>query len=287
MRTGLRLLAIFVPLVGCSQQTDTSVVNDEDPLTSQNGLSSNGLTSNGLTSNGLSSNGLSSNGLSSNGLSSNGIVIAALRDKTGVGDASRMFFRYLVSCALPVGKTVTYTWIDSGGTNHTESNPGGLGLAPTWEVGPLDQAGQEIVSACLGARTNSLGVSVPISMRSNGITALAVSPTERATYTYGEGAFWGNLFNSGAPYLYSCSRAPYDAGVASSQYKAKGRTCSTQDCGIIKYLGRCLSSDHTTVDQTCFNRDKTYNDWADDCHSTLNKNLGTGSLHVITTWLLP
>src|ERR1700760_4516319 len=106
--------------VACTDATDQGIVNDDDPLTSSNGLSSNGLSSNGLSSNGLSSNGLSSNGLSTNGLSSNGLVMTALRDQSSTGDLTRLFFRYLISCALPTGHSVTYTWTDVSGALHTE-----------------------------------------------------------------------------------------------------------------------------------------------------------------------
>lgn len=281
----LVVLAIL-PLFGCTQLRDGQSTSASEPLEAQNGLSSNGLSSNGLSSNGLSSNGLSSNGLSSNGLVSNAYVLSALRDLTATGQLSRTFFRYLVSCALPTGKTVTYNWTDSSGVVHTEQNPGSLGLAPAWETAAPSQTDKEIVSACLGARTNSLGVSVPISMRANGVAALTVSTAERTQYSYGEGSFWGNIFDP-SPYMYSCSRAPYSAGVASSQYTAQGRTCAIGDCGIIKYVGRCLASDHSTNSQACFARDKAFDDWSADCFPSMIKSQTGGASNVITTWLMP
>jgi len=252
----------------------------------ENGLSSNGLSSNGLSSNGLSSNGLSSNGLSSNGLVANAYVLSALQDPSAAGSLSRMFFRYLVSCALPNGHSISYNWTDSTGAKHTEANPGSLGLAPAWETAAPDQTMKEIVSACLAARTNSKGISVPISMRANGIAALDVSAQERSSYTYGEGSFWGNIFDT-TPYLYSCSRSPYAAGGMSSQYTAQGRTCAANGCGLIKYIGRCMASDHSTSGQACFNRDKINDDWSDDCFSTMQKGQTGGATNVITTWLMP
>jgi hypothetical protein len=280
----LMISVVLLPLtmLACSDQTvDGGSVAQEEPILSENGLSSNGLSSNGL-----SSNGLSSNGLSSNGLVANALVLSALQDTSATGTLTRMFFSYLISCALPTGKTVTYTWTDTSGVLHTVNNPGSLGLAPYWETGPVDEAGEELVSACLGARTNSLGIHVPLSMRAMNVTALAVSASERSTYTYGEGSFWGNLFNGGHPYLYSCSRAPYDAGVATSQYTSQGRTCAASNCGIITYVGRCLSSDHATNSQACYNRDKTDDDWSSDCFSTMDKG-SNGSVNVISTWLMP
>jgi hypothetical protein len=250
-------------------------------------VGANGLTSNGLTSNGLTSNGLTSNGLTSNGLTSNGLVsstLSALRDKSAAGDTTRMFFRYMVACALPATQTINYTWTDSLGMAHTEANPGAFALAPNWASGPLDVAGQELVSACLFARTNGLGVSVPISIRGNGSTALAATAQERIDYPYGEGAFWGNLFGS-APYGRSCSRAAMHIGVATSADLKNGRTCASQGCGIITYVGPCYTSTSANSGQACFSR-AANNDWVSDCDIFMKEGMLPNS-HVISTWLRP
>src|SRR5258708_1899578 len=150
-RTSLLLLscALATGALACTDSADPGSVNEEDPLTSENGLSSNGLSSNGLSSNGLSSNALSSNALSNNALSSNALVMQALQDPSATGDLTRMFFRYLISCALPTNHSVTYTWRDSTGHLHTEIDPGGLGLAPSSETGPPSHDQNDILSACL------------------------------------------------------------------------------------------------------------------------------------------
>src|SRR5436309_2605148 len=131
-RTAALLLssALAFGAAACSDLADTGVVNADDPLTSVNGLSMNGLSMNGLSMNGLSMNSLTSNALSSNSITTNSQVMGTLRDTTPTGDLTRMFFRYLVSCALPVNHSVTYTWTDASAVVHTEINPGGLGLAP-------------------------------------------------------------------------------------------------------------------------------------------------------------
>jgi len=78
------------------------------------------LTTNGLTTNGLTTNGLTTNGLAPTSL-------AALRDQTATGGVTRLFFRYLVSCALPAGHDVTYTWTDAAAVVHKEvAGYGGL-----------------------------------------------------------------------------------------------------------------------------------------------------------------
>jgi hypothetical protein len=282
IRRLLLVSVLFTGAVACTDAPSAPVVSDEDPLTSENGLTSNGLTSNGLTSNGLTSNGLTSNGLTSNGLTSNGLVMGALQDPSPTGTLTRLFFRYLISCALPATSSVTYTWTDTTGTLHTEINPGGIGLAPNWENGPASQNDKEIVSACLGARTNSLGVHVPLSLRAKGVSALNVTSQERASYTYGEGAFWGNLFN-GSPYLYSCSRDAFDAGAATSQYLSQGRTCTTSACGIITPVGPCYTSNSATTGQACYEQNQ---DWTANCSPQKEKFI-QGSQNVIATWLMP
>ena len=75
-----------------------------------------------------------------------------------------------------------------------------------FEYDAPSQTDKELVSACLAARTNSKGVVVPLSLRAENVSGLWVSSQERSSYTYGEGAFWGNLFG-GSPYIYSCSRS--------------------------------------------------------------------------------
>jgi hypothetical protein len=277
-------LALATGSFACTTAADPGVVNEEDPLTSENGLSTNGISSNGLSTNGLSTNGISSNGISSNGISSNALVMNALRDQSPTGDLSRMFFRYLVSCALPTNHSVTYTWTDSTGKLHTEINPGGLGLAAGWENGAASQTDKEVVSACLAARTNSKGIAVPLSLRGKNISGLSVSSSERSSYTYGEGAFWGNLFTS-SPYLYSCSRVAFNYGASTSQYLAQGRTCAAQGCGIITYVGPCFTSDLAIIGQACFERDGG-KDWVSGCNKSESK-LATSSDNVLTTWLLP
>jgi hypothetical protein len=272
--------------VACTSASDPGIVNDEDPLTAENGLSSNGLSSNGLSSNGLSSNALSSNALSSNALSSNALVMQALQDQSATGDLTRMFFRYLISCALPANHSVTYTWTDSTGMKHTEIDPGGLGLAPGWETKPATQTDKEVISACLGARTNSKGIPVPLSLRGKNIAGLSVSASERSSYTYGEGAFWGNLFNGSSPYLYSCSRVAFNYGAPTSQYLSQGRTCTTAGCGIITPVGPCYVSDAAVLGgQACFDRDGA-KDWVSECNSQKNP-LAAKTDNALTTWLLP
>src|SRR3954469_19440828 len=91
-------LCAFLPFAAaaCGDVVDGTVVNDEDPLTSMNGISSNGISSNGISSNGISSNALTSNALSTGALGANGAVLRQLQDPSSAGDRTRMFYRYVV-----------------------------------------------------------------------------------------------------------------------------------------------------------------------------------------------
>jgi hypothetical protein len=278
-------VALAMGAAACSDLADPGIVNEEDPLTSENGLSSNALSSNALSSNALSSNALSSNALSSNALSSNALVMTALRNQTASGDLARRFFRYLISCALPASRSVTYTWTDSSGQTRTEVNPGGLGVAPSWEYNAATTTDKELVSGCLAARVNSLGLAVPLSIRARNVTALAVSSTERSTYSFAEGAFWGNIFTS-SPYMYSCTRSNHNPSSATSQYLSKGRTCTSAGCGLITAVGTCFSSSIAGHGQACYDRGGTSYDWVSSCTHRLDNDY-TLSTRVITTWLTP
>lgn len=130
--------------------------------------------------------------------------------------------RYLVECALPEGSHVVMYRGD--GSAHTLS--GALGLAPEWQTGPLNSAGQRRVSACLAARSNALEQPVNISLRGAGIVA---SPVERNLYKHHEGVFWGNLFADDS-HLSSC--VARGGGLS-------GRVCAQgTDCGM-DFVGDC------------------------------------------------
>jgi hypothetical protein len=102
---------------------------------------------------------------------------------------AREFMEYLVSCALPEGDDLT--WV---GGNQTWD--GALGLCPSWKNSAPDQECQELVSACLLARTNAYGQSVSISVRGlyTDDTPMPLGPNEDVDYPWQEGAFFGNAF---------------------------------------------------------------------------------------------
>jgi hypothetical protein len=154
----------------------------------ENALSFNGLVYNGLLSNGLELNGVRMNGVRMNGLAFNEFSLNGLSL-----DESISIIKYIVSCALPADHSMTFAVNDQYYTL-----PGGVALAPNFEFGPLsDQADQEIVSACLFARTNSIGNSVQISLRGTA-GLIPTTDDERTRFTLAEGVYYGNVFTSPA-----------------------------------------------------------------------------------------
>ena len=77
---------------------------------------------------------------------------------------ARSMLRYLYSCAAPQGSKLT---ISDPFTHLQYQFWGGLGLCPSWvqERGSASQECQELVSACILARSNLFGVSVPMSLK--------------------------------------------------------------------------------------------------------------------------
>ncbi|MEZ4362024.1 MAG: hypothetical protein R3B48_17690 [Kofleriaceae bacterium] len=105
----------------------------------------------------------------------------------------RDYFSYIVSCALPAGQTVHAT-VDG----ELYQFPGAVGLAPEWTTRALGASEQRWVSACLLARVNAYGISVPISLRGEH-GALVVDDAEASSYPLVEGAFYGNVFLGANP----------------------------------------------------------------------------------------
>jgi hypothetical protein len=101
---------------------------------------------------------------------------------------AREFMEYLVSCALPADDDLTW---------GIQKWDGSLGLCPSWKNSAPDEDCQELVSACLLARTNAYGTSVPVSLRgmhTDGITPMPMGPSEDVDFPWQEGAFFGNAF---------------------------------------------------------------------------------------------
>ena len=206
-------------------------------------LTMNALTMNALTMNALTMNALTMNALTMNALDPS--ALAAVVDPTATGALARELLKYVVSCAFDDTQTFDFTWTDGSNVVHNESYWGSLALDSKWSKHPLSVTGQEWVSACVLARVNWYGVSVPLSARGSlgGLKKETDSP-ELATYTREEGAFWGNIFAS-TPYAYSCNNVPNDSYSQSLLRDCAAGHLDAQnnlvDCGMIHRVGSCAT----------------------------------------------
>jgi hypothetical protein len=172
---------------GCGVPPTEDLVESQAAIMTENGLAANGLAANGLAANGLAANGLAANGLAANGLAANGLA----------DPAAHKFMEYVVSCALPADRSVTFK---QGGISYVFA--GGIGVAPEWETKRCEGSCQRWVSACVLARLNKLGVHRPISIRGAN-DALAMTPHELQDYPIREATYYGNLFQTEQP-RYAC-----------------------------------------------------------------------------------
>lgn len=238
-------LLVLCPVAGCGGDAaggDDSGFGDEPlgeaegALAGENALTLNALTLNALTLNALHLSALNLNALSPQSLS-------ALQNAGSLGTLARSFVRYAASCALRPDQAFTFSWTDSNGASHNESYAGALGIYPEWATGPLKDAGQRMVSACVASRVNYYQTPVAISIRSlQAPLKTSAGSAELTTYNKVEGAFWGNLFDS-TPFINACYNS---ATVANS--RAHLRDCAVghlvsgggvEECGIIHIAGSC------------------------------------------------
>lgn len=178
----------------CRRTTNASAPERTGFLAADNGLTTNGIGSNGLCANGLGTKAL----LGANGNLADPAFAAWFNADPALAD---MLMRYLVSCIAPAHRTISWT---NPSTKVVYDWPGGMGLAPGWAGGSAPtEAEQQVATACLAARVNKYGVHVPIAIEgydANG-TKLAVEPGELATYSLGEGCFFGNVFRDEGVYV--------------------------------------------------------------------------------------
>ncbi len=133
------------------------------------GITWNGITWNGITWNGLTTHPTGIQYLLDNSLSTSTYAVRtdskalALRAVTADPD-TRVFMKYLVSCALSDGAEVKWR---NPYNSQSETYHGGLGFCPQWQSGGVagDTDCQEKVSACLLSRLNAFGAHVMLSMR--------------------------------------------------------------------------------------------------------------------------
>jgi hypothetical protein len=236
--------------VGCSYEVDDGELAGESIADAELAqVMDNALLDNAISANAISPNAISPNALTPTALPTS--QINALRDSGSNGVLARMLLKYLVTCSLTPQQSFSFSWTDSENIPHDEVYVGSLGLAPSWAARGLNETEQRWVSACIGSRVNWFGVPVLISMRGSH-SALAVNAAERTTWSFREGAFWGNLFTT-TPTLYTC----YDPDQIEHS-RAKLRDCAaghwdgstTTGCGSVLRMGSCNTTCVAPADST-------------------------------------
>ncbi|MCP3140006.1 hypothetical protein [Pyxidicoccus xibeiensis] len=129
-----------------------------------NSLSTHSLARNALTANRASLRALASGPLSSSAFATHPSLRHQLEDPW-----ARDVMNYLVQCALPTGRTVS--WWDRRGVGYIFT--GKAGLCPEWEFGAPSLTCQGYVTGCLLARNNAYGLAVEVSLRGEHPTAPA------------------------------------------------------------------------------------------------------------------
>jgi hypothetical protein len=219
------LMAGVLLMLSCAQSGGDAPAVDSarDGISTFNRLSMNRLALNRLALNRLALNRLALNGIIPGGMGT-GELLAT--------EEGREILAYVVQCALEEGQTLTATV-----NGQTYQFPGLLGLVPQWEHQGIDEDQQRLISACLLAHVNALGVSVSISVRSHSV--VTSTPQERRDYPVYEGSFFGQLFNGDTLLAYACQGGAAEAALAHSEDRALRRcTDDTDECAIVA-VGRC------------------------------------------------
>ena len=248
-------LAAALALTACSTDAGRGAVDprcEPPPLPTATATGSGAMSLVGVD-NGLLL-GFTEQPLSTAALAGRGDIRAAL----GASENLRGFMEKLVSCALPVGASVT---VESDGASY--SFDGLIGLAPEWASAACDEACQEWVSACIVARINGYGVQVEILGRADH-PAIAPSAAEVVQFPVEEGAFFGNFFLD-PPRAYACRGRSYDPLALSFRICTRdGETCGVQA------LGPCGALDGDTgrasARHVCEGYDETHGTYT-RCHN--------------------
>lgn len=218
--------ALALSLTACATSPDDSCEAERKLAT--NKLATNKLATNKLATNKIATNKLAVNGLLASALPEGPLTtesIAATVWPRALQDAFvQDVLEYMVSCALEPGQRVEVA-IDG----DVVAYEGLLGLAPEWSEGECDAECQGWVSACLIARTNFLGESVPISLLGDH-PSLEPTDEEAIAFPIEEATYFGDLFGEERT-LYAC----VPAGSSAPE-----RTCGEDPSSCaITVVGEC------------------------------------------------
>ena len=216
---------------------------DEDWATDT--LEANALSINALSINALSINALSINALSLYRHRPDTLLLNPAGGRLAATAEGRQALEYIARCALAEGDYLRV--ISRGGIWHF---PGVLGVAPEWEHGALDTAGQESMTGCLLAHVNAFQISVPISVRSPLLAE--ADELESAVYYYGDGAFYGNLYGASTE-AFSCrirANRYVDASTQATE-TAASPTAHQRVCAGEQTAAACGMTFSGYCDQVC------------------------------------
>lgn len=125
-----------------------------------NGLSAEALTRNALITNPRANPVMVSVPLATESYADTGPYPALRRQLRHA--PTREVMDYLVSCALEMGQSVSYTDTSTG---EETTFDGKIGVCPAWGVGPAGAKCQQLVSACMLSLVNAMGRSITVSLR--------------------------------------------------------------------------------------------------------------------------
>lgn len=263
-----RLFVLAVVVMGCADTMSENAETRSQPVMSANRLGYNRLGYNRLGYNRLGYNKLSASSLAAGALTANGWT-EVLAD-----DDARILFKYIYECAAPPGATLALPI-----AGDTMTFTGQIGVAPQWLTDRCDEDCEQWISACVIARINGLGVTVPISLRGDN-PALQLDDVERDTFHFEELAAFGNIFDyddaTGYPRVLGVCQLPGLAGKLAStgtedSHWLERRICGEPGrCGPLQVYGECKNPQTYAAGMgmaqqiTC--EDKTADGLVEHCH---------------------
>ncbi len=224
------VLSALLTMLGCDPESGGLEIDEVEEGSFRNGGGvwiGNGLVHPNVT--GVSpSYGLST----AQGLPADGVLMSTA---SGVLAAT-----YMVECALAPGQSITKVRPSDG---QSFTMHGVVGLAPEWRDGQCKTHCQQWITACLLARTNASGESVPVFLSAD---HSAIGFGSSAAYPNYEGSFYGNVFqDSSSKHL--CRS--HDPSLWPEDEAPNSRTCgglSPEDCGVNDW-GFCDVDDRCAV----------------------------------------
>jgi hypothetical protein len=255
----------FVSAIIVSTLLLASCVEPVDDLSEQTSslVAGNRIAFNRIAFNRIAFNRIAFNRIAFNRLEANLDAVGDLLDTP----EGQELFQFVVSCALPEGTILEAPDPEGDGTLEFH---GAIGLAPSWLDQPMSRSDRRWVSACLLARVNEYGITVPVSLRGSS-PALSTTSDEVAAFSLEEGAFFGDVFvEPDEPIQAFACRG--QAQVAGETGDLVHRDCTEPDpanpgktiCGMT-FVGDCADFMLPVNTYACYSRS---NGWYEHCFTT-------------------